>query len=103
MTRIAMSALGFVLLVWGAVSWAQPVPLDFGAQRASIDQARQLAETRFKEEETACYQRFAVNDCVLAARSRLRAVQTEVRHRRNALNDLERQNKANESRARQTP
>ena len=103
MTRNAMATLGLVLLAWGAVSWAQPVPLDFGVQRASIDQARQLAEARFKEEEAACYQRFAVNDCVLAARSQLRAVQTELRHRRNALNDLERQNKANQSRARQTP
>ena len=106
MTPCFIATLGLALLGFGAPSWGQAVSalesatgVHFDAERAKMDQTRQAAEARFQEEEVACYQRFAVNDCVMEARARLRAVQTQVRHRRNALNDLERQSRAAQSRA----
>ena len=99
MTPCFIATLGLALLGFGAPSWGQAVDPAFDAERAKMDQTRQAAEARFQEEEVACYQRFAVNDCVMEARARLRAVQTQVRHRRNALNDLERQSRAAQSRA----
>lgn len=99
MTRHFVAALGLAIVGFGAPSWGQAVDPDFDAERAKMDQTRQVAEARFQEEEVACYQRFAVNDCLLEARARLRAVQTDLRYRRNVLNAMERQSRAAQSRA----
>ena len=65
-------ALGFV---------AQAQPLDTDAQRARILLERKAIEAQFATDEVACYQRFAVSDCLTQLR----------RDKRNAVSDLRRQ------------
>ena len=66
-------------LVLGVVAQAQP--LDTDAQRARILLERKAIEAQFATDEVACYQRFAVSDCLTQLR----------RDKRNAVSDLRRQ------------
>lgn len=64
------------------------------AERTRIAQVRAREEARFAQEHAACYARFAVNDCILKARARLRTVLDELRRQEVVLNDAERKRKA---------
>ncbi|MES2787620.1 MAG: hypothetical protein V4684_19295 [Pseudomonadota bacterium] len=78
----------------------QPVPAqaagDYATETARIARARNAAEALYKTEEKACYQKFAVTDCVNEARDRRRAVMTELHRQEVAFNDAERKRKAAE-------
>ena len=63
-------------------------------ERAEIEQARQTIEARRKEAETACWQRFAVENCLRDARQTAREQELPLRQREQELKQQERQEKA---------
>jgi len=65
-------------------------------QRARVAQARSVAQTRYETEETACWRRFAVNDCLRSARLARRAALSELRQQELTLNEIERQRRTAE-------
>jgi colicin import membrane protein len=66
------------------------------AERARIGAERAAADARLKEEEAACYKKFAVNDCVNEAKARRRAVTADLRRQELMLNDAERKRRGSE-------
>jgi hypothetical protein len=69
-------------------------PLDLVTERAQISAQRALQEALFLRQQDVCYQRFAVNGCLLEARRARRLVFDELRRRENLLNELDRQTQA---------
>jgi colicin import membrane protein len=67
-----------------------------GEQRARIAVERQRAEALFREQEKACYARFAVNDCLAAAKAHRRQVLADLRRQEVSLNDAQRKRRAAE-------
>ena len=63
------------------------------AQRAEISARRSRLEAGFLAEETACYEKFAVNNCLEKANARLRDAMAELRRQEILLNDEERKTK----------
>ena len=61
------------------------------AQRARVESARTAAHQSYVEAETACWRRFAVNDCLGAARVKRRSTLDGLRTEELALNQQERQ------------
>jgi colicin import membrane protein len=92
-----MKLLFWVLILLGlpAVSQAQD---DDGAkvQRARIAAERSDAEAAFRAQGKACYGKFAVNDCLNAARARRREVLADLRRQEMSINDAQRKRKAAE-------
>ena len=84
-----------ILLSLPAVSQAQD---DDGAkgQRARIAAERSDAEAAFRAQEKACYGKFAVNDCLNAARAHRREVLADLRRQEMSVNDAQRKRKAAE-------
>jgi colicin import membrane protein len=70
--------------------------LEVAAEHARINAERQRIEKRFADEETACFQKFAVNDCRDASRARRRADMADLRRQEISLNDAERKRKGAE-------
>lgn len=66
------------------------------AERQRINRVRVAEENRFSAAEAACYQRFAVNDCLTTVQRARRTVREELRRQEIALNDIERQQRAAE-------
>jgi colicin import membrane protein len=64
------------------------------AERARLQSDRAAAEAAFKAEEKACYRKFAVTDCVNAAKARRRTTLADLRRQEISLNDAERKRKA---------
>ncbi len=64
------------------------------AERARINEARQQAQALHTREQAACYQKFAVNNCLLEARDRNRAVVADLKRQETSLNDTERKRAA---------
>lgn len=60
-------------------------------QRDGIAQQRTAAQQRYDEQEFACWRRFAVNDCLRAARLQRRQVLDRLRQQDLRLNDAERE------------
>ena len=79
---------------------AQPADDDasVAAERARLKSQREKVEAAFLAEEKACYRKFAVNDCLDAARARRRTAVDDLRRQEIALNDVERKRKAAERR-----
>ena len=71
---------------------AQTSPEDLTHQQ--IQKARSAEETRFSDQERACYERFAVNDCLKQVRVKRRSALEDLRRQEVFLNDLERRKKA---------
>jgi hypothetical protein len=69
-------------------------PLDPAAERAQISAQRTQQEALFLRQQDVCYQRFAVNGCLLEARRSRRLVFDELRRREILLNELDRQTQA---------
>lgn len=105
-----------ILVAWGAlalVAHAQP-QADSPAMSAEIEQSlqqrvqardqerqeiatqRQQLQARKQEGEKACWQRFAVEDCLRNVRSQIREEDNKLRDREIAINNEERQDKAAE-------
>jgi hypothetical protein len=82
------------LLCGVCLGQAVVVPLDPAAERELISVQRVQQDARFEQLQQACYQRFAVNDCLIQSRRERRGVLDELRRREVLLNDLERQNQA---------
>jgi hypothetical protein len=72
-------------------------PLDPVVERQQISAQRAQQEALFLRQQQVCYQRFAVNDCLLQARRERRTVIDELRRRDVLLNELERQTQAIEA------
>jgi colicin import membrane protein len=70
--------------------------LEVATEQARITSERQRIEQRFAEEETACFQKFAVTDCRDASRARRRVDMADLRRQEIALNDAERKRKGAE-------
>ena len=68
---------------------------DFAAwmtgQRSRVSQSRTVVQQQFTDAELACWQRFAVNDCVRAARAERRTALSRLRDEELALNLQQRQ------------
>lgn len=96
--------LALLLATLSTGLWAQAAPkhsnlaggLDVRAERSRIASERQQVEARFKAEETACYQKFAVNDCIDAGRAERREKLADLRRQEISLNDAERKRKGAE-------
>lgn len=65
-------------------------------QRARIAAERGRAEAVFREQEKACYAKFAVNDCLAAAKAQRRQVLADLRRQEVSLNDAQRKRRAAE-------
>lgn len=70
--------------------------LSIEAERARIQQDRMREERRYATEDAACYQRFAVTDCLRAVQIRRRETFDELRRQEILLNDLERKRRGAE-------
>lgn len=66
------------------------------AERAAISAERSRSEAAYLQEQKACYQKFAVNDCLRDAGGRHRKLAADLRHREIALNDAQRKRQAAE-------
>lgn len=69
-------------------------PLDPVAERVLVSVQRAEQEAIYQRQQQVCYQRFAVNDCLIQARRVRREVFDELRRRDVLLNELERQTQA---------
>jgi hypothetical protein len=76
-------------VVSNAVSQLDPL-----AEREQISAQRAQQEALFLRQQDVCYQRFAVNGCLLEARRARRTLFDELRRRENLLNELDRQTQA---------
>lgn len=70
--------------------------LNVDSERKRIGIERQQAEDKFNREQVVCYQKFAVNDCIDAARAVRRATLADLRRQEISLNDAERKRKGAE-------
>ncbi len=59
-------------------------------QRAWIADKRAINDTQFKAREIVCYQRFAVNDCLIDSRRVQREVMADLRRQEILINDTQR-------------
>ena len=66
------------------------------AERHDIEQQRRALAERQKPLEAACYQKFAVEDCLSKLRSQAREQEKPLRERELRLNDAERREKTEE-------
>lgn len=81
-------------VAWSAAAAESEATAASGRARIKDEQAQ--IRSRAATEEAACYQRFAVNDCLQAVRARQRQALGELRREEVALNDAERRNKSAE-------
>ncbi len=63
-------------------------------QRAWIASARRQYQEEFMTQEIACYQRFAVNDCLSDSRRRQREILADLRRKEILINDAQRKRRA---------
>jgi hypothetical protein len=96
MKRVLFLFFELCLSLLSGVCLGQEVvtPLDSAAERKLITAQRDAQESHFQQLQQGCYQRFAVNDCLIEVRRERRGVLDELRRREILLNDLERQSQA---------
>ena len=87
----------FAASVWAQSDTVKPDSRQIHQERARIQQLRQDYEAQDEQAQAACYQKFAVTDCLRAARVKKRLVLDDLRRQEVILNDLERQHKAVEA------
>ena len=97
--------LRYGLVAWLCVAgWAQaqPQPLEVSEPltpplptREHLQQQRQALDRSLRQNEAACYQRFAVQDCLRQVRQATRQAQADVRQQAAALDAAERRERAN--------
>ncbi len=87
-------ALVLLSMLAAASVWAQSAAtsgnLDLNAERARISAERAAQETRSKTEQAACYQKFAVEDCLSDVRQRNRKLADDLKRQEAAINDIQR-------------
>ena len=64
------------------------------AERDRIARERGQADSRLATQEVACYKKFAVTDCLNAARSQRREILSDLRRQELTLNDADRKRRA---------
>lgn len=69
---------------------------DDAAERQRITAERARVEAEFDQAHKACYQKFAVNDCISDARARRREQMADLRRQELVLNDAERRRRSAE-------
>lgn len=79
-----------------ALAFALPAAADDGAERARIRTERDAVEARFKQQEKACYGRFAVTDCIQKAQRERNAMLADLRRQERVLNEADRRRRAAE-------
>lgn len=98
----AMFSLALVLVAVGVAAQPAPAgPAEVGkqqrqAERMRIASARAAAEARYRDQERACWQRFAVNDCLRDAARERRAMLDRLRDEELVLNAREREARTTE-------
>ncbi len=90
----SLSALSLSLLCGFCLGQDLAAPLNPQAERVLVSAKRAEQESIFQRQQEACYQRFAVNDCLIQARRERREVLDELRRRDVLLNALERETRA---------
>lgn len=100
---------GLLALLWAGLASAQapavPAPVasalastggrdDTAEERERIRKARGAIEDTLQRAQAACYQRFAVEDCLRAARRQAREAQAVLRQQETAMDDRERRERA---------
>lgn len=68
--------------------------IDPAAERARLSKERAEVEARAKAEQTACYQRFAVEDCLQESRRKRRTADDSLKRQEADLNDMDRKRRA---------
>ncbi|MCB2028358.1 MAG: hypothetical protein KDH18_06620 [Rhodoferax sp.] len=63
-------------------------------QREWIEQTRARYQAEFRKQEIACYQRFAVNDCLQDSRRTERELMADLRRQEILINDAQRKRRA---------
>jgi hypothetical protein len=79
-----------------AVAFAQEEEPQVKAERARITAERNQAEAVYRAEEKACYGKFAVTDCMKAAKAKRRVVLSDLHRQEVSLNDAQRKRQAAE-------
>ncbi len=85
------SALWVAMAMAHGTAWASDA-----SERERINKAKSQADTKLAQKELECQERFAVTDCVLAARKEHRSVVEPLRKESLALDDKERKQRAAE-------
>ena len=75
----------------------QAAPLQVEEERSRIQRSREQVKAEAEQANAACYQKFAVTDCLRGVRANNRLVLDELRRQEVILNDIERQAKAIEA------
>lgn len=75
----------------------QAAPWQAQDERLRIENARRQVQAEAEQANAACYQKFAVSDCLRDVRAKNRPVLDALRRQEVILNDLERQAKAMEA------
>ena len=65
-------------------------------ERERIRQAHASEQARVADQEAECYQRFAVNDCLIKVRAQRREVLADLRRQEISLNDAQRKRRGAE-------
>ena len=91
--------IAFLLFTLGGFATSQIAPViaqtaDIDAQRATIAAERNRLEAGFLNEDTACYKKFAVNNCLENVNARRRSIMADLRRQEIELNDEQRKSKA---------
>lgn len=68
--------------------------IDPAAERARLSKERAEIDARAKAEQTACYQRFAVEDCLQDSRRKRRTAEDSIKRQEADLNDMDRKRRA---------
>jgi len=87
-----------LLALSSTLSFAQAVKssdasIDIFAERARIQSEREIGDSRFSQQEAACYAMFAVTDCLHEVQLQRRQLKDALRRQTLVLNDLERRRK----------
>ena len=89
--KIALVFLGACMLTAVQAQTAEGVPEAIAKERAVLLERRHAIVAEFEQRSQACWQRFAVNDCISQARRVRRADLAPIRQAELALNEQERQ------------
>ena len=93
MKAILLPLLPILLLASAIPALAQGDAAD-QAERDRIARERSQADSRLATQEVACYKKFAVTDCLNAARARRREILSDLRRQELTLNDADRKRRA---------
>lgn len=104
LARLGGSAMALPAVLLCLSLWGWPVAAQTDTDRALASQETQqrqrIAQTReayraeFRAREAACYQRFAVNDCLLKSRRAEREIMSDLRRQDILINDAQRKRRA---------